>query len=226
MIFLLSTLLTSTTLGSIDSTIKVNLAFLRSAALLIHPQMNLVPFQHAPFPLQDRRLPDTSATASYTGSELPRRLKPQPPLRSIDKTLATTTAIKSRPEVGNFRLPPPTSIATRPERERGAKSHTPALYEAEDDTDTKLAHLPGAAAYYKSRAFRRKKAVGQDQVPRHKIHSTEDAAVSDSDEDMDAANTTPEKPKSLIMIFSRSNARRARTNNKLYLRMQRQNKRA
>ena len=131
--------------------------------------------------------------------------------------------------MGMFRLPPPSAppqpvIVTRREPENHVPTYTPAIYEWESNKDATLADIVGSAAYYKSRAFKIKKAKGEDQVPGSAREGTEQDAVNDNkDEDMPDAE--PETSKSLIMIFGRTTVRRATTNDKFYLRMKRYNKR-
>jgi hypothetical protein len=118
-------------------------------------------------------------------------------------------------------LRPTPSFQSHSQPEVPPVTHTPAVYEVDDDTDSALSHLPGTAAYYKSRAFKKKEKEGKIQEPaRH----DEDPAVS-NDEDEEMEDTEPYKPKSLIMIFSRTTVRRSTTNDKFFLRMQRYNKR-
>ena len=131
--------------------------------------------------------------------------------------------------MGMFRLPPPSAppqpvIVTQREPEKHVPTYKPAIYDWESNKDATLADIVGSAAYYKSRAFKIKKAKGEDQAPGRMREDTEQDAASDSkDEDMPDAE--PDKPKSLIMIFGRTTVRRATTNDKFYLRMKRYNKR-
>jgi hypothetical protein len=112
--------------------------------------------------------------------------------------------------------PPPHPPPQAPrERDSPVSRYTAAVYIEEDPNSSKLAGYVGTAAYYKSREFKRKQAAGKVQVPSSKNKNKDDI--------MEDAQSG--KPPSLIMIFGRDTVRRATTNNKFYLRMQKYNKR-
>ena len=81
--------------------------------------------------------------------------------------------------------------------------------------------VPGTAAYYKSWAFRKKVNAGTNQVPgRDAEHGrgVDDNAYEDFD-------TKAHQAKTLVVISSRTNARRASTQRKVDKRMQKANRR-
>ena len=85
-------------------------------------------------------------------------------------------------------------------------------------------NIVGTAAYYKSWTFRTKKQEGTVQIPGCSFTAVADA----SDDDLDAVDTDmaePPKPKSLVIIMSRTNVRRASAKRAVHIRMQRHNKR-
>lgn len=84
--------------------------------------------------------------------------------------------------------------------------------------------VPGTAAYYKSWAFRKKVNAGTNQVPgRDAGHGK--SADKDSYEHFDKASTKTYQTKSLVVISSRTNARRASTQRKVDKRIQKANRR-
>lgn len=84
--------------------------------------------------------------------------------------------------------------------------------------------LPGTAAYYKSWAFRIKDNEGTTLVPEQEDEAGEDLDDS-ADEDYIKRPKKAEKMKSLVVIFSRTNVRRASMQRKVNERMQRSNRR-
>ncbi len=137
-----------------------------------------------------------------------------------------------RPPVPTPVWPPlPTTVPSKPlERShtirhsgRIASDYVPARY----TWDTGPSNVPGAAAYYRSRTFYKKKEAGTVQRSRCSANSIGD----DDDDDDEAYKSMSEdtsgsaKPRSLVMILSRTNVRRASVKGKAQLRMQRQNKR-
>ncbi|KAF2029651.1 hypothetical protein EK21DRAFT_89590 [Setomelanomma holmii] len=93
--------------------------------------------------------------------------------------------------------------------------------------DTGSAYLPGAAAYYKSYAFRKRVKNGQDQAPGRKRHLDEEEKDEEmEDDDEDTINVMAEKSrKSLILIFGRTNVRREKAKGKKEHILQKTNKR-
>ncbi|KAJ4312343.1 hypothetical protein N0V94_007497 [Neodidymelliopsis sp. IMI 364377] len=99
-------------------------------------------------------------------------------------------------------------------------AHEPAQYTWDDGPRD----MPGTAAYYKSWTFRKKVNAGENLVPGEEAE--EAGTVHKSDEDYrDEAHSIMNEQRSLIMILSRSGARRATTQRKVHARMQRANRR-
>ncbi|KAF2829073.1 hypothetical protein CC86DRAFT_403723 [Ophiobolus disseminans] len=167
-----------------------------------------------------------------TISELPQCPKPYnyfSPGENVNTTPSTTT--RTVPVMGTFRMPPAFQppmhqpvLVTRRECETSAPSHKPAIYDWEGERDVKLAELAGTSAYYKSREFKKMKLAKSDQVPGRRPNASKDITEGDNT-DVEMADREATKPQSLILIFGRTTVRRARTNDKFYLRMQRYNKR-
>ncbi|CAO2655013.1 Nn.00g117460.m01.CDS01 [Neocucurbitaria sp. VM-36] len=87
------------------------------------------------------------------------------------------------------------------------------------------AHLPGTAEYYKSTTFREKgKQAGKDQVT-----GKHPAAMNNTDDIDDdtfcETNAKSHKKTSLVMIFGRTNVRRASDMRMAHMRLQRYNRR-
>lgn len=212
-------------------------------------QMTSKPKKAAPRRPQDPQPPHiaptwlpTSTPLNMFPADLPERSKAQAfaTYGTAASGLHTVPQGPHLPQVGSFRMPPPiyrnTSqgtpqimsrtmsqpIAPPPpppqaprEPDPPASSYTAAVYIEEDPNSRKLADYIGTAAYYKSREFKKKQAAGEVQVPGSKSKS----------EDKEIEDVHSGKPPSLIMIFGRDTVRRATTNNKFYLRMQKYNKR-
>ena len=84
--------------------------------------------------------------------------------------------------------------------------------------------VPGTAAYYKSWTFRQKAEAGTTHVPGHGVEA--DTNMEDSvDGDYYKKSVEAEQKKSLVVIFGRTNVRRASTQRKADLRMQKTNRR-
>ncbi|KAL1652951.1 hypothetical protein SLS61_004572 [Didymella pomorum] len=97
-----------------------------------------------------------------------------------------------------------------------SRGHEPAY----DILDDELRSEPGTSAYYKSWAFRLKDKEGATIVPKQKDEASE--GLDDSGgEDYIKKRRSIHKRESLIMIFSRTNVRRASTRRKVYERLQR-----
>jgi len=83
---------------------------------------------------------------------------------------------------------------------------------------------PGTSAYYKSWAFRQKVSEGKAIVPKQ-----EEEIGKEFDDSADEYYIKKRKPvhrrKSLVMVFSRTNVRRASTQRKVNERLQRFNRR-
>lgn len=87
-----------------------------------------------------------------------------------------------------------------------------------------LPSTPGTAAYYKGRAFRKKVASGQAQVPGGQDRSDEDNEDRSGEDCLQQPPETP-KSKSLIVVIGRTNVRRAKPQRKVDQRGQRSNRR-
>jgi hypothetical protein len=172
-----------------------------------------------------------SSPSTSTNSTLPRRPKPHTQYSHGSQIDAVPTLVKPLQVMGGYLMPPPPLRRCGPvihlvhEQERGRPKHKPAIYGWESDRNVALAGKIGSAAYYKSQEFYRKKLAGVDHVPGRKSSATNDS-VDNGNMNDDMENAESETAKSLIMIFGRTTVRRANTNNKFYLRMQRYNKRA
>lgn len=85
--------------------------------------------------------------------------------------------------------------------------------------------MPGTRAFYKSWAFRKKVNAGNNQVPGKNVeHSDGDNDKTDTDYKKKSKRT--DSAKSFMLIFSRTNVRRANTQRKVDERMQRANRRS
>ncbi len=91
--------------------------------------------------------------------------------------------------------------------------------------DTGPSNVPGAAAYYRSRTFYKKKEAGTVQVPDCSAKPIGEDDDDEAYESMSEDTSGSAKPRSLVMILSRTNVRRASVKGKAQLRMQRQNRR-
>ena len=85
-------------------------------------------------------------------------------------------------------------------------------------------NAPGTAAYYRSWAFREKVNAGTNQRPRDDAEHG-DRVDDSTDEDYKRKSKRVDQAKSLIVIFSRTNVRRANTRRKVDQRMKRANRR-
>lgn len=119
-----------------------------------------------------------------------------------------------RPPVQSYALrpshPPPP-----PQRAYSRGPKLPRVEWLEEDADNRiLARMPGAAAYYKkSPKFRLIKARGEEQVPGQDNKQTD-------------KKSPVEEPRDLVVIFGRTNLRRATSNRMADARTQSHNKRA
>lgn len=95
---------------------------------------------------------------------------------------------------------------------------------AEFTWDEGPSHLPGTAQYYRSSAFRKKKNAGVDQVPgAHKNAITYN--MESDNESLGGKGASLQQRLSLVMIFSRTNVRRASDERMAHKRLQRHNRR-
>jgi hypothetical protein len=164
--------------------------------------------------LIDVVLPTPSRDRSSNSVSLLLRPKAQPLSHTDNESSAPRIALGEQPEPEALRSISRTrTTASDDSNGKLAPDYEPAQYIDEDEANPEL---PGTAAYYKSRKFLRKTAAGKIQV-------TEE--VTKDNEDIGASNGK-EKPKELVMIFGKTNVRRADLNNKYTARLQRSNKRA
>jgi hypothetical protein len=130
---------------------------------------------------------DRFARSILIGQLPPKQLYTLPPLRpDITASFETKTEIET--EMKDNRMP----------------AYKPAKWIREAENNTKLAHIPGTAAYYKSLKFRLKVAAGKDQVP-GRVNGEHEVG---SNRNRNMATTRPMK-KQLILIISRTTVRRA-----------------
>lgn len=83
---------------------------------------------------------------------------------------------------------------------------------------------PGKAAYYKSWAFRKKVNAGTNQVPGGDAEHR-DSFGDIGNEGFHRKSRSADEAKSLVLVFSRTSVRRADTQRKFSMRMQRSNRR-
>jgi hypothetical protein len=164
--------------------------------------------------LIDAVLPMSSRDRSSNNVSLYRRPKVQPLSHTDNESSAPRTAPGEQPEAEALRpLSPPRITASVDSSGKLAPDYEPAQYIDEDEAS---AELPGTTAYYTTRKFLRKTATGKIQVPGGAIKDNEDIGASNG----------KEKPEKLVMIFGKTNVRRADLNNRYTARLQRRNKRA
>jgi hypothetical protein len=158
----------------------------------------------------DAVLPISNRDRSAINVSLPQRPKVQPLPHTDNELSAPRTAPGAQPDVHMIDSSP-SPHTTSPFNSNGKllPDYKPAKCINEDEADAKSS---GTAAFYKTRKFLRKTAAGKVQVPGG---ATENGA-----------STEKEKPKKLVIIFGKTNVRRAGLNNKCTARLQRSNKRA
>jgi hypothetical protein len=179
----------------------------RDAALAVLNRAIPSPMSHGTVP---------SATSSSESVTLPRSPVLPFHLRSNNEPPARRTDPGPSPDICVPRLQsPPRTASPNESSKESVRNYAPAEYVDENETSIQL---PGSAAYYKSRIFRHKTAAGNAQVPGKR---TPDMQVIDNHKPMD----NKAKPKRLVMIFGRTNVRRAHVHNKFNTRLQRSNKR-
>jgi hypothetical protein len=158
-----------------------------------------------PMPSRDR---SSNSMSSY------RRPKVQPLSHTDNESSAPRTAPGEQPEAEALRSPsPPRTTASAVLSGKLTPGYEPVEYIDEDEAN---AELLGTTAYYKTRKFLRRTAAGKIQVP---------GGAAKDNEYIEASNGK-EKRKKLVMIFGKTNVRRADLNNKYTARLQRSNKRA
>lgn len=125
---------------------------------------------------------------------------------SLRRTIVDSSMSPAEPPSKRRKLDSPSPENPDPstaDNKADAAQAEPAEWIYEDPDDISIAHIPGTAAYYKSLAYRKN----------HPVDPPQDTVDEDA--------STPK----LIMIFGRTNARRAGVNRKITARMQRYNRR-
>lgn len=147
----------------------------------------------------------------FTGFLQPQH--PFPPPRSSFWTLPSPKPVPS------VRVSPEPTVMSHAIRHYGREtnSYTPATYMWDDD--------PGTAKHYKSRSLQEKKETNATRAHDHVANLTKDM-MDRKEETPSDVNNPKANSESSIMIFSRTNARRACENRKVHLRQRRQNRRA
>ncbi|KAF3044486.1 hypothetical protein E8E11_003090 [Didymella keratinophila] len=156
-------------------------------------------------------------------TSLPQRLKGHPPVKgSFYSSLyqdprppQPTSNLASPPR--SSPLPRHNAIATQEPVSRG---YEPVYYTFDDGPRGE----PCTSAYYKSWTFRLKVNEGKSIVPKQENDASEDLDDS-GDDDYIKKRKLIYKKESLIMIFSRTNVRRASTQRKVNEKLQRFNRR-
>jgi len=156
-------------------------------------------------------------------TSLPQRLKVQPPVKGT--FYGSIYQYPRPPQPASYLATPPTS-SPLPQHDAIVthkpfwKGQEPTLYTLDDGPRGE----PGTSAYYKSWAFRQKVSEGKAIVPKQ-----EEEIGKEFDDSADEYYIKKRKPvhrrKSLVMVFSRTNVRRASTQRKVNERLQRFNRR-
>ncbi|KAJ4368408.1 hypothetical protein N0V83_006765 [Neocucurbitaria cava] len=152
----------------------------------------------------------TFGTDFLDSSLLPSRPKQQAPPSAVTGATASTQAAAPTEVVGD---------PTHPTMHHGRDAST--SKPTEYTLDGGPAHLPGTVAYYKRQAL--KKAAVPPPQPKATIEEHDDGHNAD-DESSSVKNKG--RRKSLVMVFGRTNVRRATASGKVHKRMQKRNKRA
>ena len=181
-------------------------------------------FTAHPFNMQSTMYPPRNVQQTSALSHrdsLPERPKLQPPLKG---TFSTTVYHRPRSQYSISSTPPTSSPPAQPMITKALRpqvvTHEPAQYTLDDGPrDT-----PGTAAYYKTWAFRQKVSTGAAQVPGQEGEDGMEIDDSD-DEDYERKPRQKDDVRSRVMVFSRTNVRRANAQRKVYERMQRSNRR-
>jgi hypothetical protein len=129
-------------------------------------------------------------------------------------------SVGAQPELGLF-APPQIQPKRTPSESSQSSDNSlpdvePAEYVEEEPSNTYLAQYVGTAAFYKSRWYKKKEADGKTQVP---------GPDSDSATFPERVVEKPKVSESLVMIFGKTNVRRASVERKFELRLQRTNRR-
>jgi hypothetical protein len=99
------------------------------------------------------------------------------------------------------------------------------VFNDDDNHEINAVNIPGHAAYYKSQFFRNKVARGEVQIPGRPRRFVRDVVPSDEEKYMTRAKKI-EIDQSLVLIFGKTNVRRASGTRKVDVRKQRRNQRA
>lgn len=161
---------------------------------------------------------------TFSSPSAPKSSVPGSPPQTIPKAANNTRAQYgsggAQPKLGLFAPPQIQPKRTPSESSQSSDDSLPdfepAEYVEEEPSNTYLAQYIGTAAFYKSRRFKKKEADGKSQVP----GPDGDSAIF--------PKRVVEKPKvseSLVMIFGKTNVRRASLVRKYELRLQRTNRR-
>ncbi|KAF2627155.1 hypothetical protein BU25DRAFT_469591 [Macroventuria anomochaeta] len=156
---------------------------------------------------------------------LPQRPKMQPPLQGTfhagfhpGARLVYSTNLTTPPTSS----PIPQNNTTNGQQPSTAKPE-PAQYTLEDGPRDAL----GTAAYYKSWVFRKKVIEGTTRVTGQEAEAEAGENIDDSaDENYHKKSKQVDRTKSLVLIFSRTNVRRANAQRKVNERIQRANRRS
>lgn len=148
-----------------------------------------------------------------------------PPLRLIDEfphMLAQPSGRMADPSTP----PDAPAAAVHPIYHYGlTRSHKPTQWAFDDDCDISAINLPGHAAYYESQTFRDMKARGETQTPGRGSGPVDDGEPYAKGEYVMRANKI-EQNQSLVLVFSKTNVRRADGVRKVDARKQKRNQRA
>jgi hypothetical protein len=173
-----------------------------------------------PYKTNQGTLQQVHSAFKFSNTTLPQRQRTQQQLESDFNphvysgllVYGTSSTPPSQPAV-------PPKHATK-DRQPSIKSPKPAQYTLDDGKPD----VPGTVAYYKSWAFRKKVKAGTAEVPGKNIKRSE--SIDDSaDEDYVAKSGKSDGAKSLVMVFSRTSLRRAKSKRKVNRRMQLANRR-
>jgi type IV secretory pathway VirB10-like protein len=153
----------------------------------------------------------------------PQHLRIQPPVKG---SFNNSIYQDPRPSQPTSYLATPSTSSPLPQHDALAtqkpvlKDHEPTQYSLDNGPRSK----PGTSAYYKSWAFRQKVNEGKAIVAKREDEVGEGCDDS-ANEDYVKKRKPNHKEESLIMVFSRTNGRRASTQRKVNERLQRFNRR-
>lgn len=158
----------------------------------------------------------TFGTDFLDSTLLPSRPKEQAPPSPLTPSSPPTQAAAATKVVGD----PPHPIM---HHGRDSNTSKPTGY----TLDGGPAHLPGTAAYYKSAAFKKRHALKNAAVPTSQPKAPIEEHDDGHDADDESSGVRKKGPrKSLVMVFGKTNVRRATASGNVHKRMQRRNRRA